>query len=215
MMNAWQGVIPSALAGAAGGLALIAAVVKLAGRGWAEGVLEKKRAGYSQELEALRARYAKELEAIRARLEGSVLVRKVHFETEFDALKQTFQAATRLKQSFMGLRPMVGVEPDDEGERRRLLGRRLSDTIDYFNAFISTSENLSPFYPQEIHREFEECARVASVEIGQIQTAGHAMFTPGWFEQGSKNQGSFGLAYHRASDLIRARIAKLAILEDA
>jgi hypothetical protein len=70
--------------------------------------LKKVEARYNRELEGLRAKYAAELESYKNELERSkqllqaeidktFLVTKVHFETEFDALKKVFAELAEIR----------------------------------------------------------------------------------------------------------------------
>lgn len=221
-MSAYQ-YVASFFFGGVGGIGFLV----IAGKKWLDGqvavMLEKKRAGYSkelsglqahyaQELETARARYARELEPIKAEIGRVVFVTNVHFETEFDALKRTFEAATQLKQLFMGLRPLMEIGPTDKEEKQKILAEKFLKCVDAFNVFISVYENLGPFYPKEIADKFVECAKASNLEMNQIRTGGNKAFTFEWYEQAIRNQDKFRAAYYQASELIRARIAKLTVI---
>lgn len=175
---------------------------------------KKKKAEYSKELAELQAQYGRELEGIRAEIGRAVFVTNVHFETEFDALKRTFEAATNLKLIFVGLRPFFEISPPNKEQKIELLQERLGACMKAYDAFVTVYEDLSLFYPRDIYDRFQECDRAVSLEINQIRTTPRDLLfvPPDWYELGLHNQEKFGAAYHAASELIRGRIASLAVI---
>lgn len=202
----------SILSGLIGGSGVVGLVVALFGKRWVDGFLEKTKAGYSRELAELQDQYAQRLEAIRGEIGRAVFVTNAHFETEFDALKRTFEALTSLKLNFLGLRPFteIGV-PKDEMERQKLLAEKLSSSVDAFNSFMRTYQNLSPFYPENINAKFEECQAAAGLEIDQVRMGRRNRTMVEWYGEARENQQRFVAAYQSASELIRDRISSLAV----
>lgn len=178
-----------------------------------------------RELESLRAKYAKELEDYRNQFENSrrllqghidktVMVTRVHFETEFDALKKVFAKAAEVRLQLAGLRPWLSVRPADETKESKLqrLAEALGKTQGAYNELVEVSENLSPFYPLDIYEQFGECRKSALLEITDLQTTTQRDgFSSDWYHRGQENLDRFMAAYRRASDLIRERISKLAV----
>jgi hypothetical protein len=151
---------------------------------------------------------------LQARIDRSVFVTKAHFDTEFEAIKQVFSYLSGVHLAMNGLRPMMTVEPTDESfdDRMARLLPRLASAQDAYNKLLLESEAKLPFYPTELYKAVEDCLRIASIEINSIRTGGHMSFTVEWYLEGSRNSERFSTAYHKAADLIRERISKLAIL---
>jgi hypothetical protein len=191
--------------------------------------LARELADHNERLEGLRARYATELEIYRSSLETSkqllqaeidrtVLVSRVHFETEFDALKQVFAKLSEIRLQIPALRPHFGVVPADDTKDAKL--ERLADALSKikiaYNELLSISENLSPFYPPEIYAQVDECREATWIEMTDIETTNpNERFSSVWYAEGERNQRRFRTAYTQVSSLIRVRISKLAIMREA
>ena len=61
--------------------------------------LEQLKAGYAAELEAYKSELDRSKTRFQAEVDRTILVTKVHFQTEFDALKQIFEKLSELKIS--------------------------------------------------------------------------------------------------------------------
>ena len=177
--------------------------------------LDALRAQYARELEADKSRFVTSHEYLRAEIEKTVLVSRVHFETEFQALKLVFQELAKVRLRISGLRPFFNIRPENETKEDKMkqLVEAVNDIKDAFNQLIETSENLSPFYPPEIYDQIQECQRATMSEINDIQlTTSVEGFTPGWYLRAEKNQREFLKAYRAVSTLIRDRISRLAVV---
>lgn len=166
-----------------------------------------------QELERFKLAHAQALAGYQHQLDKTILVTRVHFETEFSALKESFQKLAQVRLTMAGVRPIQGFTQDGETKENKLtdLFERLAQLKNAYNELVATTENLKPFYPAEIYAYFEECRRLAYMEITEVMTSKDAVFTSGWFAEGSRNMERFLAAYHASSDLVRDHIAKLAI----
>ena len=87
-------------------------------------MLQRQKEQHSKELEHLKAGYLTDLERYKNELDGSmrmlqagidktILVTKVHFQTEFEALKQIFEKLADLKFQICGLHPVTENSPRD------------------------------------------------------------------------------------------------------
>lgn len=203
--------------GAIGGTATILGLSKWLGDVWLGRLLEKEKAKYAREIEQLKAEFAQELERYRTQLDRSIFVTRVHFETEFDAYKTVFGKLAEMRLQFGGLRPSTDIVPANDTKAAKL--ERLSQAVikaqESFNDLITTSENLSPFYPAEIYEQILECQRIASLEINDIRTSSLDEFTLQWFGRGRQNLNQFMAAYSNVSTMIRDRISKLALVPNA
>lgn len=176
-------------------------------------MLARMKAKHEKELEGLKQEHAQLLARYQHELDKTVLVTKVHFETEFGALKEVFQKLAETRLALAGVRPFMEIGHPDETRDHKLkaLSTRLGKLVAAYNELISTTENLRPFYPQEIYDQIDECQRAAWTEVTDVRTAGDSTFTHQWYQQGETNRTRFMKAYHTISLLIRDHIATLAI----
>lgn len=176
-------------------------------------MLARMKAKHEKELEGLKQEHAQLLARYQHDLDKTILVTKVHFETEFGALKEVFQKLAETRLALAGIRPFMEIGHPDETRDYKLkaLSTRLEKLVAAYNELISTTENLRPFYPQEIYDQIDECQRAAWTEITDVRTAGDSTFTHEWYQQGETNRTRFMTAYHTISLLIRDHVAKLAI----
>lgn len=203
-------------------VAVVFALSRWLGQVWLGRLLVREKAKYSRELEQLKATYAQELQQsrdaldrsqtlLRAEIDRSVFVTRAQFETEFGAYKQVFEGLAEMRLSMAAMRPMLGPGESTE-DRQRRLADRFQDLTNAYNKAVSVIENLSPFYPKNIYNELLECLRAAHLEMLQVQTGGSETFSPKWYSQGEQQMAKFTMAYNAVSDMIRDRIAVLAIL---
>jgi hypothetical protein len=194
----------------AGDTAVLLAVFGLLGKRWLDGRLQK----HDRDMAGLKADLEASMRVLQAEIDKTIVVTKVHFETEFEAYKIVFAKLAEMRIQFGGLRPSLDIVPagDTRDARRGRLAQLAQKAQDAYNQLITTSENLSPFYPTEIYRQIQECQRLASLEINDILTSSHDEFTHEWFARGRDNLRQFMTAYHNVSDLIRDRISKLALI---
>ncbi len=195
------------------------------GRLWAKRILQNESAGHNRDLEAMKADFTMALETyksgletskqyLQAKIDKTVLVTRVHFETEFAALKEVFERLAEVRLQFAGLRPMMSVVPreDTKDAKRERLARRVEPFRDAYDRLLSSHENLKPFYPEDVYLQIEKCRTVADREITELRISGDELFTSEWFAEGKKNLNEFLAAYNIVTDLIRERISKLAVI---
>jgi|SRR5579863_955569 len=205
----WETVLASI---AASGIS-VGAVLRLFWGTLSDHMLAGLKAKHEKELEGLKQEHAQLLAGYQHELDKTILVTKVHFETEFSALKETFQKLAEVRLIFAGIRPFMSVAPAGETREDKLkaLFERLQLLISAYNGLIATTENLRPFYPKEIYEHMEECSRATWMEITDVQTSGDETFKSDWYAQGRKNNERFMKAYTTVAGLIRDHIATLAV----
>lgn len=209
----WASFLNGMLGGAAGALLIVAGLSRWLGDVWLGRILQREKAKYSSELEQLKSRYAKELEAFRATLDRSVFVSRVQFETEFNSMKQVYQALAEVRLTMASVRPTfsVGLMDEPDTEKRRRLGERLGELTKAYNKLVAEVENLAPFYPRELYAQLEECLRAAQREVVDVQTGGDDTFSPSWYQDGSRNRDRFMAAHSAVTELIRERISRFSV----
>jgi hypothetical protein len=190
------------------------AIAKWLGDRWMKSVEAK----YTRELEALKAKYAAELESskqlLQADIDKTFLVTKVHFETEFDALKRVFALLAEIRLQMPNLRPAIRIKPANETKEERwtefvAASQKFENA---HNQLAITSENLSPFYPPEIYLQISECEQSVRRELSDIALSGLDALTGNSYQKGEKHLREFMEAYTKVSELIRERISRLAII---
>jgi hypothetical protein len=205
----WETVLASI---AASGIS-VGALLRLFWGALSERMLAGLKAKHEKELEALKQEHAHLLARYQHELDKTILVTKVHFETEFSALKEAFQKLAEVRLTFAGIRPFMSVARAGETREDKLkaLSERLDKLISAYNGLIATTENLRPFYPKEVYEYIEECSRATWMEITDVQTSGDDVFKSEWYAQGRKNNQQFMRAYTTVAGLIRDHIATLVV----
>jgi hypothetical protein len=209
-MNVNWGTIVTSLAAET---ALFLLLLRLFWQTFSDRMLAKLKAANETELESVKRAHAQLLAAYQHELDKTILVTRVHFETEFAAIKEVFQKLAKVRLELAGIRPSFGIASPNEtpNDKLKALSGRLEKLTAAYNDLVTTTENLSPFYPREIYLQIDECRQAVWMEITDVQTAGDDTFTHGWFQQGENNRNRFMKAYNTVSLLIREHIAKLAI----
>jgi len=161
----------------------------------------------------LTARNQQVLAGYQHELDKMIMVTKVHFETEFSALKVVFEKLSEVRLTMGSLRPTLGFTYQGETQDDKLkdLSERLKRFNIVYNALLETTENLRPFYPKDIYEWLEECRRAAYLELTQVMTAGDETFKSTWYQEGRQNMDEFLAAYNKLTDLIREHISRLAV----
>ncbi len=211
--------------GGVGGALMVTGLSRWLGDVWLGRLLAKEKAKYDQQLEQLRAGYAEKLEGykdaldrsknlLQAQIERSVFVTRAHFETEFEAYKKIFEDLAEVRLLMAAMHPTLRIAREDESREDRLkeLSANLLKLADAHDKAARTTENLAPFYPQEVLEKVNRCLQLIRIEILNVQTGGERTFSAEWSRQGEDRVNEFLLAYKDASDAVRQRIATLAIL---
>lgn len=185
------------------------------GKRWLAGVEHK----YARRLEDLKAKYEAELQhskqLLQAEIDKTFLVTKVHFETEFQALKQVFAVLAEVRLQLPNLRPQMRIERSDETRENRIedLHKTHGVLSDLDDRLVSVSENQKPFYPSEIYAQVGECRQILRSELNDVVLAtDDEQFKHEWYRKGVENQKLFLISYSKVSELIRNRISRLAIV---
>ncbi len=194
-------------------MAVIGGLLKVFWQNLTDRMLATLKARNDQELEKLKLSHAQSLAFYQHEFDKTILVTKVHFETEFSALKEAFQKLAEVRLTLAGIRPFMSVAAAGETREDKLKGlfERLGKLTAAYDALIATTENLRPFYPKDIYEYFEECSRAAWMEITDVQTSGDNIFKSDWYAAGRQNNERFMKAYNTVAVLIRDHIATLAI----
>jgi hypothetical protein len=194
----------------AGDTAVLLAVFGLFGKRWLDGRLQK----HEREMAKMKTDLEASMRVLQSEIDKTILVTKVHFETEFEAYKTVFAKLAEMRLQLAGLRPSMSVVPanDTVEAKRERLNPAIRKAQEAYNELILISENLSPFYPSEIYLKIQECQKAASIEITDLLVFSQDEFTFQWFGRGRENLKQFMTAYSDVSTLIRERISKLALL---
>jgi len=215
MVN-WPEFVTGVFGGAAGSLVVVYGLSRWLGEVWKGKILEKVQQDNRIELQAMKseidASVAKANRLLDAGISKAILVTRTHFETEFAAYKEIFAALSDVKNCLHATRPAFIIAGEEQRARDETdLVERLNKLISAQNKATVVSENLRPFYQDEIYQGIQKCFNSSKYEILQVKTGGRSVFSHVWFEEGRKRQEAFTEDYIRVSNLIRDRIASLGI----
>ena len=84
--------------------------------------------------------------------------------------------------------------------------------MDAYNLLLKQAEALSPFYTPELYQSVDQCTTIINRELKQIQLANEQRFTHPWYLEGATNLEDFLKHYKSVSEIIRSRIASLAVI---
>jgi ElaB/YqjD/DUF883 family membrane-anchored ribosome-binding protein len=204
----WLNALYGLFSGAAGTV-----VVIFASSRWLASLLLARYEGtLNQELEKVRSKLQEEQKHIQARIDSSVYVTRAHFETEFNAMKELFGLLSNTRLLLPILRASFRDHPADETKEQRTekLNADYQKLGDAYNQLLKQVEALSPFITPALYRSIDECTTVINRELFQVRMGDREAHA--WYVQGTTNQDDFLKQYKVASDIIRARVASLAVL---
>ncbi len=217
MVN-WPEFVTGIFGGAAGSLIVVYGLSRWLGDVWKAKILEKVQQDNRIELQAMKsemeASVAKANRLLDAGISKAILVTRTHFESEFAAYKEIFTALSEVKNSLHAVRPVFIIAGEGEQVRdKEKLVDRLNKLIEANNRAVVVSDNLRPFYQDEIYQGIQECFKSSKFEILEVKTGGgESTFSQNWFEAGRRNQEAFVRDYLHVSTLIRDRLASLGVL---
>lgn len=216
MVN-WLNFVTGVFGGVVGSLAVVYGLSRWLGDLWKAKILERVQQDNRRELEAMKSEMQASVDRANRLLDAgiskAILVTRTHFETEFMAYKEIFAALSDVKNYLHAVRPQFIIGGDDERVKdKRDLVDRLNRMIAAQNKAVVISDNLRPFYQDEIYQGIQKCFNASKLEILQVKTGSRGTFSEEWFEEGRKRQEAFVEDYIRLSILIRDRIASLGVL---
>lgn len=208
-MNWWITALENLATGALGGLATVYGLSRWLGNVW----LEKQKAKYSQELEQFKDQLLKEQKRIQAEIDSSVFVTRAHFETEFSAMKDIFKALAEVKMALGSFRNY------NAADRARAQGiiENFQANLERLEAgdktLLSRMEELGAFYLPDLYDEVNRCHIAVEFEVTRLRNLvideiRDRLMT----DEGLANHNEFGRHYSQASQIIRNRLTKLAVL---
>jgi|ERR1700737_4453122 len=216
MVN-WPDFVTGIFGGAAGSLIVVYGLSRWLGDVWKAKIIERVQHDNRTELEAMKLDMQASVDRANLLLDAgiskAVLVTRTHFETEFIAYKEIFAALSDVKNCMHATRPVfiIAGEGDRARDKTDLL-ERLNKLIAAHNKAVVVSDDLRPFYQDEIYQGIQKCFNSSKYEVLQVKTGSRETFSSEWFEEGRKRQEAFTEDYVRVSNLIRDRIASLGVL---
>jgi hypothetical protein len=219
MVN-WPEFVTGIFGGAAGSLVVVYGLSRWLGDVWKAKILETVQQDNRKELEAIKSEMQTSVDKANRLLDAgiskAILVTRTHFETEFTAYKEIFATLSDVKNCLHAVRPVFIIAgEEDQTKDMKSLVERLNKLIAANNKAVVVSDNLRPFYQDEIYQGIQECFKSSKFEILQVKTGGgDSTFSQNWFEAGRKNQEAFVKDYLHVSTLIRDRLASLGVLPE-
>jgi len=218
MVN-WSDFVTGIFGGVTGSLVAVYGLSRWLGDVWKGKLLEKVQQANRKELESLKSEMQASVEKANRLLDAgisrAILVTRTHFETEFTAYKEIFAALSDVKNRIHATRPVFIIAGEEERIRSNEdLVDRLNKLIAVHNNAVVVSDNLRPFYQDEIYLGIQKCFEASKLEIFQVKVGNRRTFSEEWFEEGRKRQEAFTESYLRVSNLIRERLASLGVLPE-
>ena len=215
----WPEFVPGIFGGAASSLVVVYGLSRWLGEVWKAKIFEKVQQANRRDLETLKSEMQASVEKANRLLDAgiskAIMVTRTHFETEFTAYKGIFAELSDVKSCLHATRPVFIIAGEEDRIKNITeLAGRLNKLIEANNNAVVVSENLRPFYQDEIYQGIQKCFNASKFEIFQVTVGGPETFSRNWFEEGRKNQEAFTEDYIRVSKLIRERIASLGVLPE-
>lgn len=188
-------------------------------RVWANRILEQDRAKYVAQFERLKNDYQRDLERLKGELETerqklqvhldrAVYVHRVQFEKEFAALSEIWKCIAELRAVFEALSMR---SRDAAGDAEYM--KRIDDLVNpKFYAFLNAVDQQSPFFPENIVRACSEAINGVRVEI-KLAVTESPRDVDDYFRVRREARQTLEARANNISDVIRARLASLVVLE--
>jgi hypothetical protein len=218
-MANWPEFVTAIFGGVGGSFITAYGLSRWLGDVWRAKILEKVQQANRKELETLRSEMQASIEkanrVLDAGISKAIMVTRTHFETEFAAYKEIFAALSDLKNCIHATRPIFIIAGEEEQVKdTKNLVERLNRLIAANNKAVVVSENLKPFYPDEIFQAVQKCFNSSKLEALQVKTGSGETFSEEWFDQGRLCQEEFMQDYIVVSELIRERLDSLGVMPE-
>jgi hypothetical protein len=197
------------IVGLGGAGAIVIACASWLGKVWASRILEADRLKYGRELERFRSELEASHRVLQGELDKTIHIHRVQFETEFRVLSDIWAKLSVLRSAMGGIRPIMDIRDPDEDPDARLL-RRFKSFDEAFSAFLRAVDDESPFYPEEIFKEFSVALQIARRESTSVSVE-RPERTADWYKEGAANFNALVQSADRVSALIRKRLEDLRI----
>jgi hypothetical protein len=208
--DAWR-VALAVLASLGGGSLIVAALSSWLGKVWADRLMQRDRAKYSEELEKLRSSLEQSQRLLQGEIEKTIFVTKTHFETEFRILREIWHEVSVVRASMSQLRPKVGIVDIRQTKEERLAECFQAYAPDVLK-LVQTVDRNSPFYPKEIYETLDQLVRVALRERDDIAVSGDEdSLSLAGRNRGAENFDQYLALAEKLSAQIRDRLAKLSV----
>jgi len=208
--DAWR-VALAVLASLGGGSLIVAALSSWLGKVWADRLMQRDRAKYSEELEKLRSSLEQSQRLLQGEIEKTLFVTKTHFETEFHILREIWQEVSVVRASMAQLRPKTGIVDVRQTKEERLAEGFQAYVPDVLK-LIHTVDRNSPFYPKEIYETLDQQIHLAIRERDDIAVSGHEdTLSLAGRNRGQENFNQYLALAEKLSGQIRDRLFRLAV----
>jgi len=196
-----------------------AAVIALVGNGLLGSyLLQRDRSRNERKLEHLRTELETKMRTLQAALDRTILVHRVQFEAEFAALREIWSKVAAVRASMGLVRPMMDIVPANETKEQREAREheRFSTFNNDLGDLIRAVDYQSPFIPREIYERLETLIQTARAELSEVAVERpdrERLGITDWFKRGRESYLELCAEANRVSDLIRARLERLTVLD--
>lgn len=183
------------------------------GKIWAQRILAQDRQKYETELEALKSRFEASNRELQGEIDKTIHIHRLHFETEFGALRSVWEKMAKMRRMMSSLRPMFSAGPVlSEEEESAQMQQRFSVFTDAFSDAINCVDDHRPFLTEELHTTISAALQAAKAEHFDIRMRWQRRKDDlEWYERGKANYDKVEARLGDIANLIRARLRELAI----
>ncbi len=148
------------------------------------------------------------IESVRASIGHQLYIHQTRYQNEFNILMDLTEKLVELRDSALGLRPVIdyvdGNEAEEDRKRKRL--KRYQDAA---FAFYKLYETRKPFYPDEIYNGIKGLDRIVWKEVVQYKNRSPnegKWFDREYWEKAEKNSEEISKLADKVIESIRNRI---------
>ena len=175
--------------------------------------LQRDKAETKIALATLENQFQKAERRAQAEIDRSVFVTRAQFEAEFESMKEVFSLLSQVYFAIQDLWPTTPYESRGEEESKRTrMFQRIEGMMRSHNELRTALEAKRPFYPEDLYETVTECLDAAQMEAYGIRRVDPATVYDKYFREPSPTRTRFLEGYSGAANIIRDRIATLAIL---
>lgn len=198
---------------------IAAVVIALVGNGVvSQWLLQRDRSAHDRDIQRLRTELEADIRKLQNELDRTIVVHRVHFETEFAALRDIWARVAAVRSSMASVRPMMSIVPRDETPEARdarefVDFRTFTEDLD---SLVRAVDSQSPFISIEVFRALEAVIATARGEAIEVRVErGDRDRNPmrDWYGRGREHYLQLQTDAMVVSDLIRARLEKLRVAD--
>jgi hypothetical protein len=211
VQDAWI-IVSAAIASIGGGAFLVLAAGRWFGSFMADKLLERDRRRYQAELEEMKTAFERETRRLQADLDKTVFVHRLHFETEFRALRRVWRSLSRVRGNANRVRARYD-QTDVSSEKKQLArSQACHDFAKSVNMALDMVDDQRPFLTEEIHTQIARTLIAARDQAADLYLENSD--SEGWYRRMDEAAMKVHATSGEVVNLMRARIEQLALYNE-